>query len=424
MDNFLDNLNNSLLKIDPNSDKVVLGDFNIDFLDRRRNENSFQKRLLKRITELHHLKQVIESPTRVTELSKSLIDLCFTNVQHKVIESFFIDPGLSDHSLVYCVMKSGRFRAPPKTIEFRSFKNYNRDSFVSDLRQVPWHVALNNYKDIDDCVDTRSKLFSEVAESHAPIRTTQVRGFSIPWLNPNISDLMSKRDCHLKKAKGNKCSIHWRLYRDLTNKVTQSIKKAKSDYYTSLIIESSKSSGKDFWRAFKQTLPSTRMSSGVTNLLADGTLLTSAESVASAFNTSFVNFGKSLAEKIIPEPYPAKATDCHSTLSFQPISEDFVSRSIRLLKTNKVVGLDKINAHLLKVSVDVITPSLTALVNLSLQTRTVPSLWKTAEVIPLFKRVINRMFLIRYQADTYSANDEQNLREGGSHSTLCLFNKE
>ena len=45
----------------------------------------------------------------------------------------------------------------------------------------------------------------------------------------------------------------------------------------------------------------------------------------------------------------------------QPISEDFVSRSIRLLKTNKAFGLDKISARLLKDSVDIITPSLTNL---------------------------------------------------------------
>ena len=45
----------------------------------------------------------------------------------------------------------------------------------------------------------------------------------------------------------------------------------------------------------------------------------------------------------------------------QPISEDFVSRSIRLLKTNKGFGLDKISARLLKDSVDVITPYLTNL---------------------------------------------------------------
>ena len=45
----------------------------------------------------------------------------------------------------------------------------------------------------------------------------------------------------------------------------------------------------------------------------------------------------------------------------QAISEDFVSRSIRLLKPNKGFGLDKISARLLKDSMDVITPYLTNL---------------------------------------------------------------
>ena len=76
-----------------------------------------------------------------------------------------------------------------------------------------------------------------------------------------------------------------------------------------------------------------------------------------------MNVEKSLAEKILPEPYTAKTTNCHSTFSLQTISEDFFSKSINLLRTNKAVGIDKVSARLLKDAVDVITPSLTALFN-------------------------------------------------------------
>ena len=86
-DNFIDNFNESLSRIDSDFDKVVFEDFNIDFSVVRRNANSCQKRLLKGITELHDLKQVIEYPTRATEHSDSLIDLCFTNAQQKITES-------------------------------------------------------------------------------------------------------------------------------------------------------------------------------------------------------------------------------------------------------------------------------------------------------------------------------------------------
>ena len=70
-----------------------------------------------------------------------------------------------------------------------------------------------------------------------------------------------------------------------------------------------------------------------------------------------MNAGRSLGEKIVLEPYTAKTTNCHSTFSLQPISEDFVSRSI----LNKAVGLAKVSACLLKDAVEVITPSLTGL---------------------------------------------------------------
>ena len=173
--------------------------------------------MLKGITEPQDLKQVIEAPRRITDHSESLIDVCFTNAQHKVIECDVVDSGLSDHSLIYCLAQRS-LPTPRKAIEFRPFKHYDGVSFVSDPSQVPWHVALNNHEDIDDCVDTWSKLFSEVAEAHAPIRTSRARGFSIPSLNPHITELMNKRNYHLKKARGNKCSAHWRLYRDLRNK--------------------------------------------------------------------------------------------------------------------------------------------------------------------------------------------------------------
>ena len=64
----------------------------------------------------------------------------------------------------------------------------------------------------------------------------------------------------------------------------------------------------------------------------------------------------------------------------------FFSRCINFLRTNKAAGLNKVSARLLKDAVDVITPSLTALFNESHQTRSFPSIWKTAKVIPLFKK--------------------------------------
>ncbi|XP_066019612.1 uncharacterized protein [Pocillopora verrucosa] len=140
VDTFLDNLNESLSRIDSTSDKVLLGDFNIDFSVQQKNANFPLKRKLRGITEAFDLKQLIMEPTRSTEYSETLIDLVFTNSHHKVVESGVFDLGLSDHSLVYCVLKSGRPRVAPKTIEYRSYKNYNKSTIANEMRERDYHL--------------------------------------------------------------------------------------------------------------------------------------------------------------------------------------------------------------------------------------------------------------------------------------------
>ena len=120
------------------------------------------------------------------------------------------------------------------------------------------------------------------------------------------------------------------------------------------------------------------------------TVVTSDLSIATVLKNFFVSIGRKLAEKFPdlsssnqPEDNP-KATG--SRFSFQLISESFVRDAIKSLKPNKAIGLDKISARLLKDSGHTIVPSLTSLFNLSLQTRTFPSVWKNARVIPLYKK--------------------------------------
>ena len=115
---------------------------------------NFERRKLKGITDLYDLKQLINSPTRIAVNSKTLIDLIFTNIKHKVVDSGTKYFSLSDDSMVFCVVKSGLIKLPPRVIEFRSFKSYHKQSFINDLKNVPWLVAFNDTGDLERCVST------------------------------------------------------------------------------------------------------------------------------------------------------------------------------------------------------------------------------------------------------------------------------
>ena len=56
------------------------------------------------------------------------------------------------------------------------------------------------------------------------------------------------------------------------------------------------------------------------------------------------------------------------------------------LDTSKTTGLDGISCKMLKETADSIAPSFTRLLKLSLSTAEVPSYWKQANVLPVFKK--------------------------------------
>ena len=51
-----------------------------------------------------------------------------------MVESGVIHSAIRDHSIVYCTMRSGVLKAPLKTIEYRSYRKYDKSSFIKDVK--------------------------------------------------------------------------------------------------------------------------------------------------------------------------------------------------------------------------------------------------------------------------------------------------
>ena len=86
---------------------------------------------------------------------------------------------ISDHSLIYCVLKAGVPKATPRTIKYRSFIGFDENAFIQDLKNVPWHI-VDDENNVNDAILTWNKLFTEVADSHAPLKKRRVKGTTAP----------------------------------------------------------------------------------------------------------------------------------------------------------------------------------------------------------------------------------------------------
>ena len=88
---------------------------------------------------------LIREPTRVTEMSSSLIDVILTNRPRSFLTSGTFNLGLSDHHLVYVVSRSHFSRSCPITVERGTFKNCDPERFRKDLHSTPFDVALKTF---------------------------------------------------------------------------------------------------------------------------------------------------------------------------------------------------------------------------------------------------------------------------------------
>ena len=74
-----------------------------------------------------------------------------------------------------------------------------------------------------------------------------------------------------------------------------------------------------------------------------------------------------------------------SLFDIPEISANGIEKIIEQIRVSKATGSGRVGVKLIKAGAKAIAPSLSKLFNLCFSTATFPQIWKTAEVVPLFK---------------------------------------
>ena len=140
----------------------------------------------------------------------------------------------------------------------------------------------------------------------------------------------------------------------------------------------------------KKILPGEKRAAS-SNIRIDGTLSSDKSLIAGSFNKFFTSAVTRLLESARSSCVSVANTIQLSTrlypdFKFEEVSEAFVKCLLRNLKRTKAVGLDDIPGRLLVDSAEVVAKPICAIINLSLKSGVVPTEWKAARVIPLFKK--------------------------------------
>ena len=179
--NFLQFFELTLTKLRSDLEVYILGDLNICFLHKA---SSFCRSYIN-VLDLFGLTQIINSATRMTQHSASLLDHIICNQKEKICYSGVLTFGLSDHLATYCTRKIVKGQISKNVhnfVKIRSLKNYTKEIFCQKLSEIDWSSVLN-CTDVNIAWDCFRNIMNNIIDVVAPLKEIRVKINTEPWMN-------------------------------------------------------------------------------------------------------------------------------------------------------------------------------------------------------------------------------------------------
>lgn len=243
-----------------------------------------------------------------------------------------------------------------------------------------------------------SSLVLMVIDEVSPIKQVRLKQRTEPWFNSEIFDKIHRRDKALYQYKRDKTNELKTIYNKFRNETQKCIHNAKRDYIKGQ-LEENKGCIKKVWKTLKSIgIPSKHRASSSNIGLKDrneSEINFDKQYVSNKFNNFFCSIASELVNKLpkvtkfdskcINEFYSNLGVKKDS-FNFDLVSEDLILKKLLNINTSKATGHDLIDAKFVKDGGTEIVVPFTYIINLSINSATVPDDFKVAKVIPLYKK--------------------------------------
>lgn len=355
---------------------ILVGDFNlpeIDWLNNRFLRQSDIYTLMMDIVQDNFLTQLINEPTR----DSNILDLVLTTspdlVNHLVVGEPF-----SDHNSISFSLSGIPYVQRKSQKLLYCYGKADWDHLRSLLSYIPWHCAFFDSDINHNWACWKDLLFTAVDEC-IPKRKNKKRS-SAPWITQELIVLCKKKKLLYNRARRKNNSTIWEKYRQLNNSVKRLCNTARWSYIKKLALDLQENENpKPFWNFVKSKR---RGTNNLISISVDGCALTDDFSIAQSMNSYF-------SSVFTTEDYanfPTQDCTVDKKLAKIDCSVNEVKRHLLKLKPNKSPGPDHIAPCIFKSCASELAPSLTYMINKSLSLGLLPEEWKHADITPLHKK--------------------------------------
>jgi hypothetical protein len=283
---------------------------------------------------------------------------------------------ISDHSAITFKLPFTKPSRVKRTISIRQLKSIDVEAFRKDLSETTF--VTDPADDIDLLSVQYHTCLSQVLSQHAPVTeriVTDRSGF--PWFTDNCRKAKSEKRRAERAWRKSKLTVHLDILRQSILDYKVSCKQAKSEYFQHKIEDNSKDQ-KVLFQVAHTLLHKKKDRRLPTH--------TNAQDLANDFIGFFSQKIESIRKTFsLSDNVTWNDSDVPSLSKLQPISSESLKKII-LASNSKYCHLDPISTGLLRECLPCLLPSITKMINLSINTSTVPKSWKIASVSPLLKK--------------------------------------
>ena len=331
-----------------------------------------------------NLIQMVDVPTHNKGHTLDLIitykqTSCETS-ERDFIKCIDIHPYLpSDHFGITCKIDFTKPPPPTKTIISRKLKGIDFAKFCTDIDSSIHPLPVSAGPEV--LCAQYDRVLSEVLDAHAPLKTrTFIDRPYAPWYNDDVRSLKQLVRQYERAWRKSGTEIHLQLLRDTKRTYYDLIRTSKTEYHQQKIKN---------WSTKQLFQQVDRLISGPkTPILPDHNDI---HDLAELFSKFFCDKVSNIRKVLDQEndnstrDAPEAAGTCPALDEFSCVTidelTDFIKRS-----TVKSCTLDPIPASVFKSCISCLLPVLADIINSSLSSGIVPTIFKSAIIVPLIKK--------------------------------------
>lgn len=334
------------------------------------------------------MKQYVDKPTRVTNNSKTIIDLIFANKEINVQVDY--EPKITDHAWIKVMLNVSKNENKYKEFSGRDYSRFNIDEFVKIVER-----KLGMKQDIDINARAR-KLINSIVDALDTLAPKKI--FRIPkiwegkkWYTNEIEELATERDKAYRKALYEDTEQNWQQFKNKRNAVVKLIKIKKKEYYENK-IDQNKDNPTSMWKTLKEVIRGEPVGAKAIENIDFEILDNDTEgNIADKFNLYYIQSINDIIKSIDSNNIPSTSRKTIYVIENKGEMDKFEIITMKQLeeivkKLPKKKGTEEgITSDILKAVFYVIKEEFSDIINKSLSEGCFPEEWKTSTVIPIPK---------------------------------------